>query len=245
MFNKLIKTFLNRESSYFDLGDRIVVIGDSHARAYAKNINFVPCFLGPGKEFNFISDNGARAILKGSKRIIDLTKPKKILLTFGEPDCRYYCGYGWHPWKEKKVELKENVDALICDSIKRYMKYLSHLSHMVEYLIIQPVPPSEISIQNSIAQKFNALLKKNLQKIENTIYLNDLEDVVWKNNDENRFYFGDHIHMNNEIQPIVERQLLNHGLIEEIQFDQEYKWKNKEIQSKFSLDARFGCYIVK
>ena len=48
----------------------IYVIGDSHTRSFAFNDNFIPLFLGQGKEINFTSDENLIKIKQASSNLI-------------------------------------------------------------------------------------------------------------------------------------------------------------------------------
>ena len=44
--------------------NKVIVLGDSHCRAFSFNSNFFPIFLGAGKEMNFISDKNLKKLKK-------------------------------------------------------------------------------------------------------------------------------------------------------------------------------------
>ena len=81
---------------------KIWVIGDSHARAFSYNNNFIPFFVGEGREHCFRNDKCLSNVIS---KVLNITKEiitqDTIVLFLGEPDTRFYLGRGWKPWKKK------------------------------------------------------------------------------------------------------------------------------------------------
>ena len=85
-----------------DMQSKIWVIGDSHARAFSCNSNFIPFFIGEGKKHCFVNDKYLSGlILKVLNIVKEVTAQDSIILYLGEPDTRFYLGRGWRPWKNK------------------------------------------------------------------------------------------------------------------------------------------------
>lgn len=93
-------------------GDRVLVVGDGHVRAYAGNANFYPVSLGPGRTQNFTSDIFATAYERKARLAIRKVALGVVLLVLGEPDCRWALGRGWNPQQfseDKKTSRQENL----------------------------------------------------------------------------------------------------------------------------------------
>lgn len=91
-------------------------IGDSHVRSF---IDQGFCFfVGPGKDNNFLSDASAKALEKKiSNILVCLKKNTEIIFIFGEPDCRFALGKGWHPWLSSATEVT-NFDIVRASAIR-------------------------------------------------------------------------------------------------------------------------------
>lgn len=84
---------------------KIWLIGDSHARAFSYNNNFIPFFIGEGRKHCFINDNClSNVISKVFKIIKEIEAGDAIVLFLGEPDTRLYLGRDWKPWERRAVD---------------------------------------------------------------------------------------------------------------------------------------------
>jgi hypothetical protein len=82
-----------------DLRPKIWVIGDSHTRIFAFNDNFLPFFIGQGRDFCFITDQCLANVVPKVVHIVKEIKANDTFILFlGEPDTRYYLVKGWEPW---------------------------------------------------------------------------------------------------------------------------------------------------
>ena len=106
---------------------KVFVLGDSHSRSYSFNDNFVPLFIGQGKKYNFVSDDNLNNIIQGLKTTLPLCESENIMLTFGEPDTRFYLGKGWTPWSENGEDDLSSYEKLIDESVRRYSRLISFL----------------------------------------------------------------------------------------------------------------------
>lgn len=227
--------------------DKILVLGDSHSRAFSFNPNFFPIFLGPGKEMNFVNDKNLKLLEKSILRVLktfNLTADSKIILYLGEPDTRFYLAGDWYPWKQEELELDENYKEKVRDSIIRYEKLLDTIIGKISNPIIMNVTPSRRTEQNKVVDYFNAKLAElcstrgfEFLDINNSIYSNDekvIQDV----------YYLDQVHMNTRIQVLVEKRLMDLAYIESPAYSKT-ELTNEEIQGKYGFDKRFGCYTLK
>ena len=229
------------------------IIGDSHSRSFSHNNNFIPLFLGQGKEFNFTSDHCFTNVLNSTKKLVkklDEENCNGFIFNLGEPDARFYLGLGWYPWKEVS-EPTINYDELeikIIESIARYESFLKRIrdESTLPFFVLNIVP-SNRSAQNKIVDLLNNRLEEMVNRVENTrfisinefIYFNDNRDAI---KDE---YVSDHVHLNNRVQVLVENYLLNLGFDLKHDSNENLIWDNKHIQEEFIFNKEFGCYIMK
>jgi len=92
---------------------KIWVIGDSHTRAFSFNDNFIPFYIGGGKEHCFLSDQRLSDFISKVLHIVkEVVAQDSIILFLGEPDTRFYIGSGWKPWKK-------NIDFLLLEEDRK------------------------------------------------------------------------------------------------------------------------------
>ena len=104
---------------------KIWVIGDSHARAFSYNNNFIPFFIGEGRKHCFINDKCLSNIISKVFNIIKEIKTWDwVILFLGEPDTRFYLGRGWKPWK-RKFGFSIRRRSKIKKSFKRYCQLIN------------------------------------------------------------------------------------------------------------------------
>lgn len=222
----------------------IYIIGDSHSRAFSLNKNFLPLFIGAGKEHCFISDDTLLVLKKSIQNTLKhIPNDSHILLVLGEPDTRYYLGKGWTPWEVDGIDDVSQVEFKISQSAYRYESLIHWLvSNFKHKLHIFNITPSERMNQNVYVKEFNKQLKSIC--ISNNINFIDLTDYLFiDNNKIDKKYLADQVHLNNMIQPIVENIFIKKGLIEEKTFNQEIEFDPIEIQDNFVYNAKFSCYV--
>ncbi|HMB99445.1 MAG TPA: hypothetical protein VKN14_00250, partial [Flavobacteriaceae bacterium] len=117
---------------------KIIVLGDSHVRSFAKHTAFMPLFMGPGKEICFIDESKYNNTLHIAKKVLaNFNKDDHFVLVFGEPDCRWCAGQGWHPWNSKN-KAKANMNKLEKSSL-RYIKFLFEIKKEYKNIYIYNV----------------------------------------------------------------------------------------------------------
>lgn len=230
------KTKLTRE---------VLVIGESHARAYSFNKNFFPVFIGAGKEFNFTSSECYAAIKSSTKRVLNEIEVNHVLLTFGEPDCRFYMGLGWYPWEGEETKLTKDASLLLKDSIERYKNYLTWLTNQSKSVYVQPVAPSMFKRQDEYARVFNNQIRSFCETNRNLYFLSSLEGTLWSTGDRIAEFYGDHVHLNTKIQDVVEEELILLKVLTSKEDHKEHTLTSKSIQARYEFNDRFGCYIPK
>ncbi|MDA7803428.1 phytanoyl-CoA dioxygenase family protein [Crocinitomix sp.] len=221
---------------------KIAVIGDSHSRSYSFNDNFIPLFVGQGKEYNFVSDHNLNNVIKGVERVLPNIREKKVLLIFGEPDTRFYLGKGWTPWTEDGEDDLSNYDTLINESAERYRSLIRYIKKKFDKEIyICNITPSLRSNQNLLVKNFN----NRMSIISNDEGVNFVDIGTDKFSiEEIKEIMGDTVHCSNKIQTYVENWFIKNELLTKSKYNKS-DWNNKEVQSQFDYDKRFGCYKLK
>lgn len=218
------------------------VVGDSHARAFAHNRNFFPLFLGPGKTVNFTSESCAVNLEERMLKALKSFKAKRVLTCFGEPDTRWLLGRGWYPWDEtsslRSVDLEDEMKAALALH-RAAMEKLKTADYEVACL---SVTPSERIDQNHVVLAYNNGLRAVCQDL-GVLFVEITTDILQEDGRANPDYCGDHVHMNNQIQPLVERILLKHNWLQESLYDQEFQWDTKAVQSEYVFNEKFGCFV--
>ena len=208
----------------------MIVIGDSHVRAFAEKKDINAIFVGPGKEYNFTSaffaDNVMRAILS----IKDIIQGETVILFFGEPDTRFALGKGWQPWDFQEVKDDINNDIFVLNCAKRFINVFSKLINQIDadLNILLPVYTSNLN-QCRYIDLFNNYI---LQKM--TCNVIDINFEVSKNGVLNKFYQLDIIHSNNEIVEVVLKKVKN---------DNKNKLKAASVD-RLKFNRKFGCYFL-
>ena len=236
--------------------NKIWVIGDSHARSFSYNNNFIPIFMGSGKTHCFVDDKCMSNVISKAFSLIDvITAQDLILFCLGEPDTRFY-------YKElSKVQtgiagvwtfLQNNPSILVNGRIKiknsfmRYCQLIDKIKAKTNIrMLVLNILPSNRKDQNRLVNYFNKLLldfcsnKKCVEFIDiNTAIYNSDTEII---KDE---YFGDKVHLNMKIQLLVEAWLIERGIIEKSFYDKENKIDNNEIKRNFKFNEQFGCYTL-
>jgi hypothetical protein len=222
----------------------ILVVGDSHTRAFAGNPNFTPMFAGAGKENCFVNEETCAIVQRNLFTMLEKLKWEgPIMLFYGEPDTRFYLGKGWYPWQATGRDKMLFHTFRVRKSFVRYCKLIEECrKRYSNQIIILNVTPSSRVNQNKMVDYFNSLLKKYAGRhgllfvdINEQVY-SDASRVVQKK------YEADTVHLNNNIQPLVENVLIKHGLIETSGFNSSAEWNHEEMMKKFVFDEKFGCY---
>jgi hypothetical protein len=222
----------------------IYVIGDSHCRGFSYNSNFVPLFIGPGKEINFITDSNKELTTSKVQLALSKIKAGRIILVFGEPDTRHYLGKGWHPW-ENELEIgigdfRPSVSA----SVERFSDFFRLIDSGASFqLMVLSVPPSERKDQNEIVRYYNQLLE-DFCRVHNVLFIDIHDKLFLANGDIDKSYFGDQIHLNNKSQHLVEDILILHSVISERKYDPNHRWSSTETMKSFGYKKEFGCYTL-
>lgn len=108
---------------------RILILGDSHTRAYAYREGIYPFFMGPGGTINL--KHGKRVIEDKSNNVLakfGLQNDDWVFFHLGEPDCRLQLGHGWHPHKLKGIKSKVN-EKFLDECVSNYRQVLKGVRH--------------------------------------------------------------------------------------------------------------------
>lgn len=229
-------------------GSTIYVIGDSHTRSFSFNRNFTPLFLGQGKEINFTSVESYNKVVNSVLHVLQyFSDNDSIILFLGEPDTRYYLSSGWYPWdNENLIDIKGHQEKVAL-SINRYSDFIKLIkSKFSGNIYVLNVIPSNRKEQNIVVDEYN----KQLSKACNDISVEFLHANEFIYSDENHTgikpeYFSDQVHLNHRLQIVVQELLTSFGVNIKDDFNSKISWDNKEVQSKFYYDEKFGCYKMK
>ena len=235
----------------------IWVIGDSHARIFSYNENFMPFYVGNGRKHCFINDECLSNVIS---RVLTVAKENianhPMILVLGEPDTRFYLGRGWKPWKNKYKNgwkfLKRKYGFFlrrrsgIRKSFKRYCHLINNVKNKSNArLLILNILPSNRKDQNKLVNYFNKLLSKFCaqEKDVEFIYINkDIYNSETKTIKEE--YYGDSVHLNMMLQFLIEDWLIKNAILEKSLYDKENNMDIEKIKSRYRFNERFGCYTM-
>ena len=229
-----------------DMQSKIWVIGDSHTRAFSYNDNFIPFYIGEGKEHCLLSDQRlSNLILKVLNIVKEVKAQDSIILFMGEPDTRFYLGSGWKPWK-KKLRFPIRGRSKIKKSFKRYCQLINEVKNKTNArLLILNITPSNRKDQNKLVNYFNRLLSEYCLKEKDVAFI-DINTAIY--NPETKTvreeYYGDPVHLNMKLQLPVENWLIGKGIIERSFYNEESTMDKKKLRENFKFNDRFGCYTL-
>lgn len=228
----------------------ILVIGDSHCRTFCNNVNFIPLFIGPGKKNCFISNLTTRHLERNLWRILnDCSRHQPIIFCFGEPDTRYYLGKGWKPWLSEKKNVTDNVEQKISASFARYSRLISSVIHTFEpQLYVLSVFPSPRISQNLYVREFNRLLRNYITEARHCHFIDIEEPLMDSRGCLKQEYRADPVHTKESAQHLVEKELINKGVIERVPDEKVQIAKvdpPKFISNNCVFDEKFKCYRQK
>lgn len=226
---------------------KIWVIGDSHTRAFSFNENFIPFYIGGGKEHCFLSDERLSDLISKVLHIVkEVAAQDSIILLLGEPDTRFYLGSGWKPWKKKYRYPSIRGRSKIKKSFKRYCQLINEVKNKTNAgLLILNITPSNRKDQNKLVNYFNKLLSKYCSKEKDVAFI-DINTAIYnpKTNTVREEYYGDHVHLSMKLQIPVEKWLIDKGIIEKSFYDEKNAMDKKKLRNNFKYNERFGCYTL-
>ncbi len=219
----------------------IYVVGDSHTRTFADNINFFPLFLGAGKEVCFISDDRLEKLKHRIKDVVShIEEMSTIMFVLGEPDTRYYLGKGWTPWAPEFEEKVEEPYKLLDASLKRYETFITWFSDTFSSdFIIFNVIPSTRKQQNQYVRYMNDRLTKFC--LAKDVKFINIQSHLIKEGVIQQDYMADVVHLNTSVQPLVEAEIKKLGFPIEDASNATIK-ASKISRSAFIYNEQFSCY---
>lgn len=226
----------------------IYVIGDSHTRSFSFNENFVPLFLGQGKEINFTCDENFFKIKNATLNLLtNFNNDATLIFFIGEPDTRFYLNVGWYPWDNIEKASTQNYIENISKSVFRYNNFLAVIKQKFNgKIFVLNIIPSNRKLQNVIVDEYNKQLKSCcishdiiFLDVNNDIYIDGHHEMIKEE------FISDPVHLNNKLQVLVQNSLIKYGLKLSNRFNESIKWDNSEVQKKFYFDEKFGCYKMK
>ena len=207
----------------------MIAIGDSHVRAFASREGIKSIFVGPGKEYNFISQSHAESVIKAIFSIEDIIQGQDVILFFGEPDTRFALGKGWHPWNYERIQDDVNNDTFVLNCAKRFVSTFSSLINEInaEFNILLLVYTPNAN-QCRYIDLFNKYVAENMAC--NVI---DINSKVSNDGVLDKFYQLDVIHSNREIVEVVLKKVKNKNKLEAVRTE------------RLKFNKKFGCYCFR
>lgn len=191
---------------------RLIVVGDSHTRVFRRTKEYTVYHIGPATIFHLlspISSNHSRD--KFLKVLEKYRKGDKLLLVFGEIDCRIHIFHQYKKHGEQKA-LSYFIDA----SIERYGQVLSFLKERKIDPIVYNVVPAVIQeniynyphygsrpVRAAIIIEFNEKLRmlcdnNNVPFIDISSYVADENGFI-----KPEFQSPDNAHLNDRVTPLL------------------------------------------
>lgn len=198
----------------------ILVIGDSHTRAFEGNKLFVVHHIGPATAYNLKKKRNTTNSREKLFRIVNNLNRKRdiVILVFGEIDCRIHIFNQY-----KKNSGKFTITQLIEKTISNYGHVLKQLDEMGIIFFVYGIPPAAKQknvygypfyappdIRVKIYKEFNERLKEFCK--ENGYNYIDIQSKV---TDEKGFTLNEYadgdVHLNSDIMKFVKRRLKESG----------------------------------
>ena len=181
----------------------MVVLGDSHTRAYGLNPNFMPIFLGPGKEINFIDWHNTDSLKNKCVKLEEHLNIQSVIFCMGEPDTRYAMGLGWHPWGSSRTRDSNNY-MFLEKCVERHLTFVHEISENLGWSVyVQNIVLTQDPVQCEYIDFYNEKLSDELG--ENFIAFND--EIRGEHGVIDSNFSWDMIHANNQICQFVESHL--------------------------------------
>jgi hypothetical protein len=198
----------------------IHVIGDSHVITFRGSMPFLAHHLGAATAYNLIKkDSSTRSNEKLFRIVRRLGKKDKVMLLFGEIDCRIHIYY-----QHKKSNGKHSIEELIDRTISNYGEVMAQLRQRGVNLCVHSISPAtEVGneykfpfygtpeIRSQINRMFNEKLKAFCDS-SGYIFINIYERVADKNGLMLREYAGDEIHLNRKAVELTRIELRRLGV---------------------------------
>jgi hypothetical protein len=178
----------------------VLVVGDSHVRAYGMNPFFSPVFLGSGKEINLLDWGKVDEVIMRITKVVEVFNSNSILLCLGEPDTRYALGCGWTPWNSRWPKDRDNFP-LIDRCFVRYVTLVKELNESLgRAVFVQNIVLTQDPVQCNYIDYYN----KNLSRALGHHFIEFNSHIRSDDGSINRNFSWDTVHANNRISRFVE-----------------------------------------
>lgn len=198
----------------------IHVIGDSHVIPFRGSMPFLAHHLGAATAYNLTKENSAtKSNEKLFKIIGKLGRKDRVMLLFGEIDCRIHIYY-----QHKKSNSKLSIEELIDRTISNYGEVMAQLKQCsVNFCVHSISPATEVGneykypfygtpeIRSRINRMFNEKLKSFCDK-NGYIFIDIYDKVTDKDGLMLKEYAGDEIHLNKKAVSWVRVELRKVGV---------------------------------
>lgn len=208
--------------------ERIYCIGDSHVGLFQKKIEyekkniFKVFHIGPATAYNLIKKKNSTGSNEKITQILkeEIPKKSKVLLCFGEIDCRA------HILKQAKLNNKD-WRKIVNNCVKRYIQFIKNLKRKdYRIIIFGIVPSSPDSIiknpnyptygnqitRNRVTEYFNNLLEKRTER-EGFEFISIFKKLIDKDYKTILYYLEDGVHLSSKAKPFVIEELKKKKLI--------------------------------
>ncbi len=237
---KWLKSIFSKKETF---DGKILVLGDSHSRAFTNNHNFIPFFLGAGKQHNLLTVENKDRVFNKCKNTLEDIDVENVLLVFSEPDCRYMLGRGWTPWEGNEVVNKVDIEKQIRISTSNYLNLYNGLksSFPNKKIFILNATPCYRDDQNEITTRFNNEMGNRFSSYPD-VFISINEIITEEDGKPRKEFYSDPVHLNHQLQIPVEDYFRSLGIIEKSGFSKELIWDNDAMRKKFKYNKKFDCY---
>jgi hypothetical protein len=198
----------------------IHVIGDSHVIPFRGSMPFLAHHLGAATAYNLMRKNSStKSNEKLFKIIGKLGRKDRVMLLFGEIDCRIHIYY-----QHKKSNGKHSLDELVDRTISNYGEVMAQLKERGVYFCIHSISPAtEVGneykypfygtpeIRSQINRAFNEKLRLFCDK-NGYIFIDIYDKVTDENGLMLKEYAGDEIHLSKKVVSLVRVELRKVGV---------------------------------
>lgn len=207
----------------FSKRDKLLPIWDFNNRCYRENENFIVYQIGPALAYNLMrQDTKTKSKEKIECILREIPKGSKIILSFGEIDCRVHLSK-----RILKEPSKEKQQQIIYSCAERYMEFIKSLKKDYNPIVFG-VPPSNNFpfkdrqyphlgsgiFRNKITKEFNEYLERNLSKF-NVPVVSLYDYLVDKKGQTLVHYQIDGVHLSQRAVPFLIKELEKMGLFRE------------------------------
>lgn len=203
-------------------GKKIIVIGDSHVRAFSYSKHFIPLFIGPAVFNNFLTDKSATHINFKVTELLSRLNQKKATVLF------LFSGDVEHIIRNSKGQNPEEIDTLESAS-RRYVSFISDIAGKFQNIqfLVSAVLPGSSKLYKTYQDLYNNHISAFCK--EKRILFMDINPSITDNSGLLRYpYKADFAHINYRVPPLYLKEATSQKiLLEEIgSYVSDYQWRD-------------------